>query len=55
MKNGKKLHRSMIDVLEKEGLDPADWLYVKNEMNKLTLAHRETGQKKTIYRKLARG
>lgn len=48
MKSGKRPTRNQMKVVLEAGLNPANWLVVKNNAGYLTLAHRETGQTKEV-------
>lgn len=48
MKNGKKPTVKQAITIKKSGLNPANWLIVKNLQDELHIAHRETGRVKVI-------
>ncbi len=50
MPSGKKLLRDMKMFVQREGLDPDEWLYIKNQAHLITLIHRETGEIKKLYK-----
>ncbi len=50
MKNGKKLTRNQAMMLKNNGLNPDNWLIVKNLNNRMEIVHRETGNTKVIYK-----
>lgn len=43
MKHGKRLTLKQKELLQNIGLNPSNWLIVKNLSNKLVLVHREKG------------
>jgi hypothetical protein len=48
MKSGKKPTKNQSIFIQSQGLDPKDWLIVKNEPNQMVLVHRETSDTKYI-------
>ncbi|EDN8543334.1 hypothetical protein FVB81_002841 [Listeria monocytogenes] len=50
MKNGKKLTRNQATMLKNNGLNPDNWLVVKNLNDRMEIVNRETGNKKVIYK-----
>lgn len=50
MKNGKKLTRNQATMLKNNGLNPDNWLIVKNLNDRMEVEHRETGNTKVIYK-----
>jgi hypothetical protein len=48
MKSGKKPTKNQSIFIQSQGLDPKDWLIVKNETNQMVLVHRVTGDTKYI-------
>lgn len=48
MKNGKRLQRWMKDLLKKKGLNPDNWLYIKNTPNELVIMHKYLEKTRTI-------
>ncbi|EAC7181147.1 hypothetical protein AOC43_08650 [Listeria monocytogenes] len=50
MKNGKKLTRNQATMIKSNGLNPEDWLVVKNLNDRMEIVNRETGNKKVIYK-----
>jgi hypothetical protein len=48
MKSGKKPSRKQSIFILSQGLDPKDWLIVKNEAHQMVLVHRGTGDTKYI-------
>jgi hypothetical protein len=48
MKSGKKPSRKQAIFIQSQGLDPKDWLIVKNEAHQMVLVHRVTGDTKYI-------
>lgn len=48
MKHGKKPSLKQKKLIKDSGLNPDQWLVVKNLPGQLKIAHRETGQQKTI-------
>ena len=40
MKHGKKLTRQMKNLLVREGLDPDEWLYIKDTVTELWIHHK---------------
>ncbi|EMK2904573.1 hypothetical protein V8U55_002565 [Listeria monocytogenes] len=48
MKNGKKLTRNQAEMIKGAGLNPENWLVVKNLNNTMEIIHRETGNKRVI-------
>ena len=49
LKHGKKLLRWMKELLEAKGLNPDNWLFVKNTPNELVIVHRHSMKPRTIY------
>jgi hypothetical protein len=49
MKNGKKPTRNQMKLFVDAGLNPRNWLIVKNLPDQLQVVHRETGATKTIF------
>jgi hypothetical protein len=43
MKRGKKLTRKQREIIQDAGLNPCNWLLVKNLPDKLVLVHKEKG------------
>ncbi|MBC1979826.1 hypothetical protein IBB71_02525 [Listeria welshimeri] len=50
MKNGKKLTRNQATMIKSNGLNPENWLVVKNLNDRMEIVNRETGNKKVIYK-----
>ncbi|EEK8767428.1 hypothetical protein G9477_002513 [Listeria monocytogenes] len=50
MKNGKKLTRNQAKMLKNNGLNPDNWLIVKNLNDRMEIVHREKGSKRVIYK-----
>ena len=50
MKNGKKLTRAQKDLLRANGLDPAEWLRVKDLPRLIQVVHRVTGKYELILK-----
>jgi hypothetical protein len=48
MKNGKTPTRNQRKLFIEVGLNPKNWLIVKNQSDQITIVHRETGRIKTI-------
>jgi len=48
MKSGKKPTRNQKKVFLEFGLNPNNWLIVKNETHQMLVIHRETGRTRTI-------
>ena len=48
MKNGKKPTRQQKQILLSVGMNPDNWLIVKNLPDVITFIHRETGQTKEV-------
>ena len=48
MKHEKKLQQWMKELLEAKGLNPVNWLYVKNTLEELVIVHRHSGKARTI-------
>jgi len=48
MKNGKRLTLRQKELLKSKGLNPADWLVVKNVTDELHLLHRKKGRVRVI-------
>jgi hypothetical protein len=48
MKSGKKPTKNQSIFIQSHGLDPKDWLVVKNESHQMVLVHRGTGDTKYI-------
>lgn len=48
MKQPKKLTRTMRNLLEKEGLDPRQFRYIKSTSDALTIINIDTGETKVI-------
>lgn len=48
MKNGKKLTRNQATMLKNNGLNPDNWLVVKNLNDRMEIVHRETRKKQLI-------
>ncbi|SMQ75826.1 hypothetical protein SAMN05444673_2550 [Bacillus sp. OV166] len=49
MKNGKRPTRNQKKKVIEAGLNPGNWLVVKNQSDQMILVHRETGTTKTIF------
>lgn len=43
MKHGKRLTRKQKELIQDAGLNPANWLIIKNLPDKLVLVHRNKG------------
>ncbi|HHP9912529.1 TPA: DUF6906 family protein [Listeria monocytogenes] len=50
MKNGKKLTINQAKMLKNNGLNPDNWLIVKNLNDRMEIVHREKGSKRVIYK-----
>ncbi|EIS7335511.1 MULTISPECIES: DUF6906 family protein [Listeria] len=50
MKNGKKLTRNQATMIKSNGLNPENWLVVKNLNDRMEIVHREKGSKRVIYK-----
>ena len=50
MKNGKRPTVAQKKYLKAQGLNPENWLIVKNEPSQLVIVHRHSGQRRTIPR-----
>lgn len=48
MKNGKKPTRRQKLAIKAVGLNPKNWLVIKNLQDKLHIVHRETGRQREI-------
>ena len=48
MKQPKRLQRWMKDLLKKKGLNPDNWLYIKNTSTELVIMHRYSEKTRTI-------
>jgi hypothetical protein len=48
MKHGKKLQRWMKKLLESKGLNPENWLYIKNTSKELVVQKRNTERIRAI-------
>jgi hypothetical protein len=48
MKSGKKPTKNQSIFIQSHGIDPKDWLIVKNEPHQMVLVHRETSDTKYI-------
>jgi hypothetical protein len=48
MKNGKKPTRNQMKTFIALGLNPNNWLIVKNQSDEMIVVHRETSRTKTI-------
>jgi hypothetical protein len=48
MKAGKKPTKKQSIFIESQGLNPKEWLIVKNEAHQMILVHRVTGDTKYI-------
>ncbi|EIN2603735.1 hypothetical protein V8L40_002639 [Listeria monocytogenes] len=48
MKNGKKLTRNQAEMIKGAGLNPENWLVVKNLHDCMEIVHRESGNKRVI-------
>jgi hypothetical protein len=48
MKAGKKPTKKQSIFIESQGLNPKEWLIVKNEAHQIVLVHRVTGDTKYI-------
>jgi hypothetical protein len=48
MKNGKKPTRNQRKLFLEAGLNPKNWMIVKNQADQMLVVHRETGREKTI-------
>ncbi|MCM3599364.1 hypothetical protein M3175_01370 [Robertmurraya korlensis] len=48
MKSGKKPTRAQRKILLENGLNPLNWLIVKNQDLQMEVVHRETGRLKTL-------
>ncbi|WP_192841130.1 DUF6906 family protein [Bacillus gobiensis] len=44
MKHGKKPTRAQMDIIKMNGLNPNNWLVVKNLSEQMQVIHRETGR-----------
>lgn len=51
MKHGKNLTRNQKKAVAAAGLNPDNWLVVKNLENRLIVMHRQSGKTRTIERK----
>ena len=51
MKHGKNLTREQKKTVEAAGLNPQNWLAVKNMGNALVIMHRLSGKTRTIERR----
>ena len=50
MKHGKRPTVAQKKILKSMGLNPENWLIVKNEPTRMTVAHRHSGEQRTIER-----
>ena len=50
MKNGKKLTKAQKILLAENGLDPAEWLRVKDLPRLIQVVHRKTGKYELILK-----
>jgi hypothetical protein len=48
MKNGKRPTLNQKKLIKAAGLNPADWLVVKNLSDRLHVVHRDTGNERSI-------
>jgi hypothetical protein len=48
LKSGKRPTKNQSIFIQSQGLDPKDWLIVKNESHQMVLIHRVTGDTKYI-------
>lgn len=48
MKNGKRPTVAQMEIMQKAGLDPREWLVTKNLSDSISIVHRQTGQQKVI-------
>lgn len=48
MKHGKRLTRKQKEILSDNGLNPNNWLIVKNLDHRLEVVHKESGNLKSI-------
>jgi Lar family restriction alleviation protein len=54
MKNGKKPTRKQMDFIKRKGLNPDNWLVVKDTTEKMVLVHRHFDLNKKIIQKAER-
>lgn len=48
MKQGKRPTRNQMKLFIQRGLNPANWLIVKNQTHEMTVVHRVSGKTRTI-------
>ncbi|MGC4378292.1 hypothetical protein WD019_15390 [Fictibacillus sp. Mic-4] len=48
MKNGKRPTKRQKEHIKAMGLNPENWLIIKNLHNEMHLVHRETGSKRIV-------
>jgi hypothetical protein len=48
MKSGKKPTKNQSKLIQSHGLDPKDWLVVKNESHQMVIVHRVTSDTKYL-------
>lgn len=48
MKQGKRPTRNQMKIIQAAGLNPSNWLIVKNQTHEMQIVHRVSGNLKTI-------